>query len=158
MMKKCAGWNAVAALLAPMSAAQDGRETKSVISNSSKAMGVDGLNSVTFYGAGANFTLGQNNNSNAPWPRANANDYVRTIDFMQPASRATWVTYAAPVTGGPAVQGNGQQNITPANAGWAQQLEIWITPWGVLQGGAADNATVRAQTIGVRRFNVVTFN
>ncbi len=146
---------ALVALLAVPSAAQD---AKTVIANASKAMGVDGLNSVTFYGAGANFNLGQNNNSNAPWPRANANDYVRTIDFAQPASRATWVTYAAPVTGGPAVQGNGQQNITPANTAWAQQLEIWITPWGFLKGAAANNATVRAQTIANRRFNIVTFN
>jgi glyoxylase-like metal-dependent hydrolase (beta-lactamase superfamily II) len=154
-MKKCIGAIALVAVFATASAAQD---SKSVISNASKAMGVDGLNSVTFYGAGANFNLGQNNNSNAPWPRINANDYVRTIDFTQPASRATWVTFAAPVTGGPAAQGNGQQNITPANMAWAQQLEIWITPWGFLRGAAANNATVRAQTVGGRRFNVVTFN
>ena len=44
-------------------------------------------------------------------------DYVRSIDFTQPASRATGVTFAAPVTGGPAVQGAFQQNITPANTG-----------------------------------------
>ena len=92
MLKKCIGAIALVALLAATSAAQD---AKAIISNASKAMGVDGLNSVTFYGAGANFNLGQNNNSNAPWPRANANDYVRTIDFMRPASRATWVTYGA---------------------------------------------------------------
>jgi len=125
MLKKPVGVVALVALIATTAAAQD---VRTIISNSSKAMGVDGLNSVTFYGAGANFTLGQNNNSNAPWPRTNANDYVRTIDFMQPASRATWVTYAAPVTGGPAVQANAQQNITPANMAWAQQLEIWIRP------------------------------
>ena len=41
----------------------------------------------------------------------------------------------------------GQQNITPQNTAWAQQLEIWITPWGFLKGAAANNATVRAQTI-----------
>ena len=154
-MRKCIGAIALAALLAATLAAQDAR---TVISNASKAMGADGLNAVTFYGAGANFNLGQNNNSNAPWPRGNANDYVRTIDFTQPASRATWVTYAAPVTGGPAVQGNGQQNITPTNTAWAQQLEIWITPWGFLKGAAANNATVRSQNIGGRRFNVATFN
>jgi glyoxylase-like metal-dependent hydrolase (beta-lactamase superfamily II) len=155
MMKTCIGAIALVALLAASAAAQD---AKTVIASASKAMGVEGLNSVTFYGAGANFNLGQNNNSNAPWPRINANDYVRSIDFAQPASRATWVTFAAPVTGGPAVQANGQQNITPANAAWAQQLEIWITPWGFLKGAAANNATVQAQTIAGRRFNVVTFN
>jgi glyoxylase-like metal-dependent hydrolase (beta-lactamase superfamily II) len=88
----------------------------------------------------------------------NANDYVRAIDFTQPASRATWVTWAVPVTGGAATQGAGQQNITPQNTGWAQQLEIWTTPWGFLKGAAANNGTVRAQTVDGKRYQVVTFN
>ena len=47
------------------------------------------------------------------------------------------------MTGGPAVQAPFQQNITPANAAWAQQLEIWVTPWGFLKGAAANNATAQ---------------
>jgi glyoxylase-like metal-dependent hydrolase (beta-lactamase superfamily II) len=109
------------------------------------------------YGSGANFGLGQSNNSNGAWPRTNVSDYVRSIDFTQPASRATGVTFAAPVTGGPAVQGVFQQNITPANTAWAQQLEIWITPWGFLKGAAANNATAAPQLIGGRKYNVVTW-
>ena len=69
-------------------------------------MGVDGLNSIHYYGVAQNGNLGQNNNANQPWPMANANDYVRAIDFTQPASRATWVNYAVPVTGGAAAQGH----------------------------------------------------
>ena len=80
-------------------------DAKTVIGNGSKAMGVDGLNSIHYYGVAENGNLGQNNNSNQPWPMAGANDYVRTIDFTQPASRATWTNYAAPATGGPAVLG-----------------------------------------------------
>ncbi len=49
-------------------------------------MGVDGLSSITYYGSGANYNLGQNNNANYPWPRVNVNDYRRTIDFTKPAS------------------------------------------------------------------------
>ncbi|HTM50718.1 MAG TPA: hypothetical protein VL285_18615, partial [Bryobacteraceae bacterium] len=60
-----------------------------VVSNASKAMGVEGLNSIHYYGVAQNGNLGQNNNSNQPWPMAGANDYVRSIDFTQPASRAT---------------------------------------------------------------------
>src|SRR5262249_51790962 len=89
---------------------------------------------------------------------AAANDYVRAIDFSQPASRASWVTYAVPVTGGSATLGNGQQNITPQNTAWAQQLEIWITPWGFLKGAAANNATLRTETAGARTYQVITFN
>src|ERR1700687_3458698 len=125
-----------------------------VVRNASKAMGVGGLNSIHYYGVAQNGNLGQNNNSNQPWPMAGANDYVRWIDFTQPASRATWVNYGAPVTGGPATQTPGQQNITPQNTAWAQQLEIWITPWGFLKGAEANKATVRPQ----KRFQVVSFD
>jgi len=125
-----------------------------VVSNASKAMGIEGLNSIHYYGVAQNGNLGQNNNSNQPWPMAGANDYVRWIDFTQPASRATWVNYGAPVTGGPATQTPGQQNITPQNAAWAQQLEIWITPWGFLKGAEANKATVRPS----KRYQVVSFD
>src|SRR5580765_3028467 len=107
--------------------------TGQVVANASKMMGVEGLNSIHYYGVAQNGNLGQNNNSNQPWPMAAANDYVRAIDFNQPASRATWQTYAVPVTGGAAALTPGQQNITSQNMAWGQQLEIWITPWGFLK-------------------------
>src|SRR6185503_17770185 len=53
--------------------------------------------------------------------------------------------------------GNFNQNITPANAGWTQQLEIWTTPWGFLKGAAANNATVRSQRIGGKTYNAVSW-
>jgi hypothetical protein len=87
-----------------------------------------------------------------------ANDYVRTIDFTQPASRATWTTYAVPVAGGPAALAPGQQMITPQNTSWAQQLEIWTTPWGFLKGAAANNATARAQISGGKKYEAVAFD
>ena len=146
---------ALGAILSQTLTAQDAR---AVISSASKAMGVEGMNSIHYYGVAQNGNLGQNNNSNQPWPLAAANDYVRAIDFTQPASRATWVTFAVPVTGGAAAQGAGQQNITPRDTAWAQQLEIWITPWGFLKGAAANNATVRAQTVDGKRYQVVTFS
>jgi len=135
--------------------AQDG---KTVISGASKAMGIEGLNSIHYYGVAQNGNLGQNNNANQPWPMAAANDYVRAIDFSKPASRATWQTYAVPVTGGAAALNPGQQNITPENMTWAQQLEIWITPWGFLKGAAANSASVKAETVGGKRYQAVTFN
>src|SRR5712691_6143584 len=122
----------IAALSLAVVAAQD---AKTVISNASKAMGVEGLNSIHYYGVAQNGNLGQNNNSNQPWPMAAANDYVRAIDFNQRASRATWVNFAVPVTGGAATQTPGQQNINPQSP-WAQAVEIYITPWGFLKGAA----------------------
>jgi glyoxylase-like metal-dependent hydrolase (beta-lactamase superfamily II) len=161
MSGKCIAAIALVALMSSTAGAQD---AKTVISTASKAMGAENLNSISYYGSGANFNLGQSNNANGAWPRVNLNDYRRAIDFSAPASRAWAVTYGVPVTGGPAAQGVFNQNINtpgappnPANNTWAQQLEIWVTPWGFLKGAAANSATVQAQTVAGRRFNVVTW-
>jgi len=150
---------ALTGLLASTAFAQD---AKTVLGNAAKAMGVENLNSIHYYGTAANGNLGQNNNANQPWPMAPLNDYVRAIDFTQPASRATWATFAVPVTGGRAALAQGtpqtQQLITPQNEAWAQQLEIWTTPWGFLKGAMANNATVRRQTVNGRRYEEVTWN
>src|SRR5436190_5290559 len=146
------------ALLAVLTLTVAGQDARTVIGSASRAMGIEGLNSIHYYGVAQNGNLGQNNNSNQPWPMTAANDYVRAIDFTQPASRATWQTYAVPVTGGAAALALGQQNITPQNTAWAQQLEIWVTPWGFLKGAAANNATVKAETVGGKRYQVLTFN
>jgi len=146
------------ALLVFAAASVSAQDAKTVIANASKAMGLDGLNSLYYYGSAKTFSIGQNNNANQPWPQTPANDYVRAIDFTVPASRATWKTYAAPVTGGPATLQNGQQNITPTSpGGWNNQLEIWTTPWGFLKGAAANNATVQAQTVNGKRVQVITW-
>jgi glyoxylase-like metal-dependent hydrolase (beta-lactamase superfamily II) len=154
MIKKCTG---AAALLIALSLSLAAQDAKTVLGSAAKAMGIENVTSVMYYGSGANFTLGQSNNANGAWPRGNLNDYTRAIDFTQPASRATAVTWAAPVTGGPAAQGAFNQNVTPANNAWAQQLEIWTTPWGFIKGAIANNATVRAQTVSSKRYNVVTW-
>lgn len=159
MVRQFAAALVVWALLASTAAAQD---AKAVLANAARAMGVETLTSIYFYGVGANGNLGQNNNANQPWPMAAMNDYVRAIDFAQPASRATWAAYAIPVTGGRAALAQGtpqtQQLITPANQTWAQQLEIWTTPWGFVKGAMANSATSRSQTVNGTRYQVVTWN
>jgi glyoxylase-like metal-dependent hydrolase (beta-lactamase superfamily II) len=144
---------ALAALLVP---AAMGQSAATVVGNASKAMGIDGVTSVHYYGTAEIGNLGQNNNANQPWPLAAANDYDRSIDFATSASRATWMNYAVPVTGGPATLTPGQQNINAQSPG-AQQLEIWITPWGFLKGAAAYKATMKPAMMGGKAYRAVTF-
>jgi glyoxylase-like metal-dependent hydrolase (beta-lactamase superfamily II) len=155
MTKKTVSLLALLVVLSVPAAAQDG---SAAVAAAAKAMGSDNLTGISYYGQASNFNLGQSNNANGAWPRTNVSDYVRSIDFSQPASRATGVTFAAPVTGGPAVQAAFQQNITPANTAWAQQLEIWITPWGFLKGAAANSAIAAPQMVGNRPYTVVTWS
>jgi len=146
------------AFLSLATATTAGQDAVAVVASASRAMGVDALTSIHVTGVAQNGNLGQNNNANQPWPMAGANDYVRAIDFSQPSSRAMWTTFAVPVTGGAAALGQGQQLITPQTTAWAQQLEIWITPWGFLKGAAINAASVRAQTSGGRRTQIVTWS
>ena len=141
-------WKAAVALAAfGMTSAALAQNAATVIANASKNMGVEGLSSITYYGSGANYNLGQSNNANYPWPRVNVNDYRRTIDFTKPALLSTGVTFAVPVTGGPAAAAPFTQNISSTNPAWAQQLEIWVSPWGFLMGAQQYNATARRRTV-----------
>jgi glyoxylase-like metal-dependent hydrolase (beta-lactamase superfamily II) len=129
----------------------------SVISAASKAMGADKLNAIRLYGSAANYTVGQSNRAGGPWPRTNLNDYVRTIDFTRPATKATAVTWQSPVQGGPAVQGAYVQAANPETPAWAQQLEIWTSPWGFLKGAAQNRAVLSNRTVGRRAYRVLTW-
>jgi glyoxylase-like metal-dependent hydrolase (beta-lactamase superfamily II) len=145
-------------LLALLSAPAFAQDAKSVIADTSKAMGLDGVTSLYFYGSGAQYSLGQNNNSNGPWPKTPVNEYTRAINFQGPATRATWTTFATPVTGGAPALANGQQNVTAGTTAWAQQLEIWITPWGFIKGAEANGATLANRTVNGKRYQVLTWN
>ena len=148
-------WIAAIALVGTMANVAAAQDAKTVVLNASKAMGVDGLNSIHFYGVAANGQLGQNNNAGQPWPVSAANDYVRAIDFTQGASRATWQNYAVPVTGGAAALAAGQQNIA-ADAPWAQKVDIFLTPWGFLKAAATNDLTMRTQTLDGKRYYAVS--
>ena len=149
MLKKLAAATLFTSLVLPVTAAQDARTT---ISNASKAMGADGVNSITYSGSALNGNFGQSRNIAGPLAVTTITNYTRAIDFTQPASRATGATMPPAIPGGPPPQaGTFTQNITPANATWTQQLEIWVTPWGFLKGAAANNASVRSQRMGASR-------
>ena len=61
-------WTAAVAMAAAglISAEAFAQNASTVVSAASEAMGVDDLNSITYYGSGANYNLGQNNNANYP--------------------------------------------------------------------------------------------
>jgi glyoxylase-like metal-dependent hydrolase (beta-lactamase superfamily II) len=150
---------AVAALImTSLSMGVVAQDAKTIIDNASKAIGADGLNSITYSGSAATGNFGQSQNINGPLAMTTVTNYTRAIDLAQPASRATGATMPPAIPGGPPPQpGTLNQNITPANAAWTQQLEIWVTPWGFLRGAAANNGTVRTQRTAGRTFNVVSW-
>jgi glyoxylase-like metal-dependent hydrolase (beta-lactamase superfamily II) len=151
---------AVAAVLGTLvSASGSAQDSSSVVASASKAMGVTDLKSITYSGSAANGNFGQSKSIAGPLAKTTITNYTRAIDLSQPASRATGTTQPPTIPGAPPpAPGTFNQNITPANTAWAQQLEIWITPWGFLKGAAANNATVRSQQVGGKTYNVALWS
>ena len=161
MLKKCAVAALVNLLAATAVSAQDAR---TAVTNASKAMGVDSLRSVQYSGSGYDFAFGQAYSPMSPWPKFTVKSYTRSIDFERSASQATRVRtqFENPPRGGgqQPLAGEQTQNqtiIVGPNTPWTQQLEIVVTPHGFLRAAAAKAATVQTQTVGGKRFTVVTF-
>ena len=140
------------------------QDAKAVIASASKAMGVETLKTIQYSATGFDFALGQAPNAAAPWPKFVNKSYTRAIDFEVPASRVARVR----VQGEDPPHGGGQQPIVgeqpqnqtiivTATTPWVQQLEIWMLPQGFLRAAAARNATVAAQTVGGRKYTVISF-
>lgn len=132
-------------------------DAQAVIAAASKAMGADTLDAITYSGSASDVNFLQTRNIDGPWPMRAITEYTRAIDFTQPASRATGATNNPGIQGGPGEPGRYNQMVTPATTAWAQQLEIYLTPWGFLKGAAANDATALEQKIGAKTYRVVTW-
>jgi glyoxylase-like metal-dependent hydrolase (beta-lactamase superfamily II) len=161
MLKTCQAIAACLLLLASAAAAQD---AKAVIDTASKTMGADTLKTVEFSATGFDFVLGQAYRPDAPWPRFINKSYTRAVDFQVPASRVERIRTQGenPPRGGgqQPIRGEQPQNqtvIVDSNTPWVQQLDIWMTPHGFLKAATKNNATAKSQTIGGKKYNVVTF-
>jgi glyoxylase-like metal-dependent hydrolase (beta-lactamase superfamily II) len=135
------------------------QDATTAVGNGSKAMGMDGLTSITFSGSATAGNFGQSTNIAGPLAVTTISNYTRAIDFAQPASRATGATMPPAIPGGPPPQpGTLNMTVTPANTAWPQQLEIWLTPWGFLKGAAANQATARSEKIRGQQYTVVSWS
>jgi glyoxylase-like metal-dependent hydrolase (beta-lactamase superfamily II) len=140
------------------STAQD--DAKKVIDDASKAMGIVGLNSITYMGAAAQGNFGQSRTISFGLASTKISNYLRTIDFIAPASRASGDAQPpALVRGGPLPPMRAYNQVVNAQTpDWAQQMEIWVTPWGFLKGAAANNATLKTQKINGVQYKALTWS
>jgi glyoxylase-like metal-dependent hydrolase (beta-lactamase superfamily II) len=155
----CKGLAATALLVTLLPIGVAAEDAKGVIEQASKAMGAEGLNSIVYSGAAAQGNFGQSRIISARLASTAIRNYTRAIDFTTPASRTTGETQPPAVAGGPPPQpGTLNQSITPDDASWAQQLQIWTTPWGFLRGAAANNATLRSRKVDGIAYKVLTWS
>src|SRR5688572_33025749 len=155
MWKTRAAATFVAALLPASVFAQDAR---TVIDAASRAMGMEGVNSITYSGVAAAGNFGQSRTISFGLASTSIRNYTRTIDFARPASHATGEATPPGARGGPAPQPFTYDEAIAADSPWAQQLSIWVTPWGFLRGAAAHNATLRTRKLGDVSYRTLTWS
>jgi glyoxylase-like metal-dependent hydrolase (beta-lactamase superfamily II) len=169
-------WILVFVALALMPRLGNGQDSRAVLDGVTKAMG--DVKSLQYTGNGAYFFLGQNVAPGTPWPRFNLKTFTRTINYDTPAMRDDFVrTQADPAArGGGGIPLIGEQHLiqgvsgtdawnqvgenppTPAIAAVAdRQLQLLITPQGVIKAAIKHNATVETQTVEGKKMTVTSF-
>jgi glyoxylase-like metal-dependent hydrolase (beta-lactamase superfamily II) len=149
------------ALMAGSAAAQD---ASTVIANAKKALGdpksitySGSAKDVAFQQCGANATqmtcLGPHN------PMRPITNYVRVIDLAAPASRHTGATNnIGPGGSTTTAPGTFFAQVTPQQADlsqpWQNSMELYLTPWGFLEGASKSGATARKQG----KYTVITWS
>lgn len=152
----------IAVAVVAMSVAGAGRawaqDAKTVLDQASKTMGVDGLESLTVTGGGGQGNFGQSRTITFGIASTLYGNYTRTYDFSTGTARFTAdTTPPAPRGGGPAPPRGKLDQFVRADAPWAQQVQIWATPWGFLRGAVKNGATVKSQKIDGTPYKVVTW-
>jgi glyoxylase-like metal-dependent hydrolase (beta-lactamase superfamily II) len=140
-------------------AAQD---AKTVVENALSALGAANMTSIVYSGEGAYGNFGQSRTISFGLASTAIRNYRRAIDFTKPASRETGLAVPMPGPRGGPPPAPGQpypfDQLTPAGESWAEQVDIWVTPWGFLRGAAANAATVRSRKIEGVTYSVVTWS
>jgi glyoxylase-like metal-dependent hydrolase (beta-lactamase superfamily II) len=146
----------LAAWAAPAALGQDG---KTILSNVSKAMGAQNLKTVQYSGTATEFAFGQAVNPSSPWPGFAETSYTRTINYETPAWRVDRVLAPIPSNrrGGGLPPGPTQSVVIGSNTPWAQQVDLWLTPYGFLREAAKNNVTATSKSMGGKKYTVVTF-
>ena len=152
-----------------------GQDAKTTLAGVAKAMGEP--KSLQYTGSGTLWQLGQSAYPGAPWPRFNIKSSTRAVNYDTLSMRDEVVRTQGenPPRGGGVQPVIGEQrqillvsgiyawnqageNAVPALAAVAdRQLQLWLTPHGVIKAAMAHNATVQAQTDGGKKMTAISF-
>lgn len=135
-------------------------DADTVLADTVAAMGVEGVDAVTYSGAAWQIRNGfmQTPNASPPWPyRDYVLDYRRTIDLTAPESLAVGETYASNIFLDPPMPGMRVQHVAADDTDWAQRLEIRLTPWGFLRGAQDYGVEASTETVDGRELTMLSW-
>jgi glyoxylase-like metal-dependent hydrolase (beta-lactamase superfamily II) len=131
-----------------------------VLGNVVEAMGTSDVTSITYSGSAWRIrnSFRQTPNASPPWPsRDEITNYRRAIDLTAPASLAMGDTFSQNLFLEPAVAGVYTQYVPADLTAWGQQLEIWLTPWGFIEGARANDLAMETRTVEGTEYTVLSW-
>ena len=148
-----------AAVLAWCAASARAQDAKTVVADASKAMGADDLKTLVYTGTGTEFSFGQAYTATGPWPTWPEKSYTRTISYETPGWRVDRVLADIPADrkGGGLPLAPTQTVMLNPNSPWAQQADLWLTPYGFLKAAASNNAMAMSHTMSGKKYTMVSF-
>jgi len=144
------------------------QDAKTVIANAQKSLG--DLKSITYSGSAKDVAFQQCGANASDMickgthdPMRPINNYVRVIDLTAPASRHTGATNNIGAGGSTTLTpGTFFVQVTPQQADvsqpWINSLELYITPWGFLNGAAENSATATRRRVDGKDYTVLTWS
>jgi glyoxylase-like metal-dependent hydrolase (beta-lactamase superfamily II) len=131
----------VAAACVVLAGVQPAAQDADPIATASAALGVQAVKTVVYNGFGSSFTVGQNPDPGAAWPRVTLNAYRAEIDYDRPAMRIEMRREQGqiqPRGGGPVFTGE-RREIQAVNGAFA-----WNVPFGQPSQGRGRGAGAAA--------------
>jgi glyoxylase-like metal-dependent hydrolase (beta-lactamase superfamily II) len=164
---------AIAALMPQVGACQD---AKAILDGVAKAMGATDVKTIQYSGSGSTFAPGQSAAPGAPWPRFNAKNFIRTINYDTASMRDEILRTQAedPPRGGGGQPVRGEQRqiqvvsgayawnqmaetTTPTWVGADREYQLSLTPHGIIKAAMAHNATAQTKTEGGKKLTIIAF-
>jgi hypothetical protein len=100
----------------------------------------------------------QTPHADAPWPyRDEITNYRRAIDFRRPASLAQGDTFSQSLFLEPATAGTYSESISADDTDWTSRLEIYLTPWGFLDGAANSGVEISSGKLDGVEYRILSW-
>jgi glyoxylase-like metal-dependent hydrolase (beta-lactamase superfamily II) len=100
----------------------------------------------------------QTPHADAPWPyRDEITNYRRAIDFRRPASLAQGDTFSQNLFLEPATAGTYSESISADDTDWTSRLEIYLTPWGFLDGAANSGVEISSGKLDGVEYRILSW-
>jgi hypothetical protein len=138
------------------------QDAKAALSEAAKALGVDSLNTVQYSATGFDFVFASGPTTRRAVAEVHRGRVTRVVDFKTPASKVDRIRMqgenpprgAQPVIG---EQPQSQTIIVNATTPWVNQLEDLDAAPRVHSSGASQKRHAESQTVGGKRYDVLTF-